>query len=141
MWPMLKILLTIIQLGLFLLAIFLSIANMDERYNRNKTTTNTYQASLSDIEFPVKFSILIYPGFSEEYLALVGYDNPEEYFSGNYGNEDPDGQFSWNYGWTGHSQFAATVSGIRDKMNFFFNNFFHFKKLLRISACLQFQIY
>ena len=127
MWPKLKVLLTIIQLGLFLLAIFLSIANMDERYNRNKTTTNTYQASLSDIKFPVKFSILIFPGFSEENLALLGYANPEDYFSGNYGNEDSDSHFSRNYGWTGHSEFGATVSGICHKMNFLLLHFFIFR--------------
>ena len=81
---------------------------MEERYNRNKTTTNTYQASLSDIKFPVKFSILIYPGFVEENLALFGYANPEDYFSGNYGND----HFSRKFGWTGHSEFGSTVSGI-----------------------------
>ena len=111
MWSMQKQVLAVIELGLFLLAIALSIANMDERYNTNKTTTKTDHVSLSDIEFPVKFSIVIYPGFSEEALALFGYANPEDYFSGYYGIEDPDGNFSRNYGWTGYSEFGANVSG------------------------------
>ena len=120
MWPKLRILLTLIQLGLFLLAIILSIANMEERYNRNKTTTETYQTSLSDIKFPLKLSILIYPGFSEENLAKFGYDNPENYFSGIYGKEDPDNNLSMTYGWRGQSKFDATVSGKRKpKMNLF----------------------
>ena len=113
---MLKQALTIIELGLFLLAIVLSIANMNERSNTNKTTTKTSQVSLSDIEFPLKLSVLINPGFAEEELRKFGYDNLEDYFSGQFGNKDrDDDSMPPRFGWVSHAEFGVTngtVSGI-----------------------------
>ena len=43
---------------LFLLAMGLSIYNIDDRYYTNKTTTITERALLKDILFPLKLSIL-----------------------------------------------------------------------------------
>ena len=123
MLSILKILLTVIELGFFLLAIALSIANMNERYNTNKTTTKTEQVSLSDIEFPLKLSILINPGFAEEDLAKFGYDDLDDYFSGKFGNQDPgkDEAKPVRYGWAGHTEYGrsfGTVSGINNKIGF-----------------------
>ena len=118
---MLKQVLTIIELGLFLLAIVLSIANMNERYNTNKTTTKTSQVSLSDIEFPLKLSILINPGFAEEELRKFGYDNLEDYLSGQFEYQD-----RVSFGWARHTEYGVTignVSGIKKKC-FWLNIFF-----------------
>ena len=125
---MLEYVLTIIELGFFLLAIVLSIANMNERYNTNKTTTTTSEVSLSDIEFPLKLSILINPGFAEEELKKFGYDNLDDYFSGRFGYEDFDGYFSGKdqlmpvrFGWASHTEYGlttGTASGINRKKLF-----------------------
>ena len=120
---MLKYVLTIFELGFFLLAIFLSIANINVRYNTNKTTTTTSLQHLSDIEFPLKLSFLINPGFAEEELDKFGYDNPDDYFSGRFGYEDEDeypdpGQdqsMPVRFGWASHTEdglTTGTVSGI-----------------------------
>ena len=136
MWSMQKQVLAVIELGLFLLAIFLSIANMNVRYNTNKTTTKTHQVSLSDIEFPLKFSILINPGFAEEDLAKFGYDDLDDYFSGKFGNEDPgkDESMPVRYGWAGHTEYGrtfGTVSGINNKISFL-GKFSHLQGFFRI---------
>ena len=112
MWAISKQLLKIFELGLFILAIILSIANMDERYNTNKTTTKTYQASLSEIEFPLKLSILINPGFAQEDLAIFGYEEPNDYFAGRGQTQS----LPISFGWAGHSEYGGvigTVSGIK----------------------------
>ena len=114
MWAISKQLLKIFELGLFILAIFLSIANINERYNTNKTTTKTYQASLSEIEFPLKLSILINPGFAQEDLAIFGYEEPNDYFAG----RGQSGPKSYGYGWVGHSEYGGvigSVSGIKQQ--------------------------
>ena len=80
MKPLIKTLLSIFKLGLFLLAIILSILNMDERYNKNKTTTRFRNVDLSKIVFPLKFSILINPGFIEDNLWKTGYASVGSYF-------------------------------------------------------------
>ena len=71
MWSNIKNLLTFIKLGLFLLAIVLSIANINERFNSNKTTSTSYIADLASVDFPLKISVLINPGFKFKELDHV----------------------------------------------------------------------
>jgi len=101
-----RTLLTALKLGLFLLAIILSILNMDDRYNTNRTTTMTWSVDLSEILFPLKFSILINPGFVEDNFKKAGYKDEADYFHGLISSE------SQTYlGWVGNRT-LATVAGI-----------------------------
>ena len=106
MWHVLKIVLTIFKIGLFLLAIMLSLANIDDRYNKNKTTTRTSLVDLKDIKFPLKFSILVHPGFDPNLLRTAGYNNPTGYFAGR--SMYQDGVF----GWAGHSKEGEPISSV-----------------------------
>ena len=104
-----KILLQLFKTGLFLLAIVLSILNVYERFYTNKTTTKTQYVDLSEIEFPLKFSFLITPGFVEDNLKKVGYYNEGNYFMGVIGQNDT------NLGWAGNTseeKNTGSVSGI-----------------------------
>ena len=106
MKPHVKTVLTIFKLGLFLLAIILSILNMDDRYNTNKTTTRTWSVDHSEILFPLKFSILINPGFVEDNLKNAGYEETENYFRGDISPENQT-----YLGWAGNRP-MSTVAGI-----------------------------
>ena len=100
-------LLTVFKLGLFLLAIILSILNIDDRYNTNKTTTTTWSVDHSEIFFPLNFSILITPGFVEDNLKKAGYEGIVSYFSGIIASENQ----TYNRGWAGKMP-NVTVAGI-----------------------------
>ena len=88
--------LTFIKLGLFLLAIGLSIANINERFNSNKTTSTSHIADLAIMDFPLKISVLINPGFKFKELERVGYWEGH-YFSGVSKYNDS------HIGWAGHT--------------------------------------
>ena len=116
MKPLVKTLLSIFKLGLFLLAVILSILNMDERYNTNKTTTKTWNMDLSEIFFPLKFSLLINPGFVKEKLEHAGYQSDynvvENYFRGEISSES---EHQGSLGWAGNT--LGTVSGIKQHID------------------------
>ena len=66
---------------------------------------------LSEILFPLKFSLLINPGFVEEKLIKAGYYSEESYFMGaGVGSS----LHQINLGWAGHTtegKTMGTVSG------------------------------
>ena len=101
MWSNIKNLLTFIKLGLFLLAIVLSIANINERFNSNKTTSTSYIADLASVDFPLKISVLINPGFKFKELSRVGYWE-RSYFNGLSKYNDS------HIGWAGHTRKGGT---------------------------------
>ena len=112
MWPILKTVLTIIKLGLFLLAIGLSIANINERYNSNKTTATSSIVDLASIEFPLKISVLINPGFSSEEIRNAGYRDGFYYFSGlsKFDHEKS------HIGWAGHTADGGNVDNVTGRI-------------------------
>ena len=74
--------LKILNLSLFLLAVCLTIWNINQRFNTNKTTTFTNNERLEQIPFPLKISILINPGLDLSKLDEVGYSTVGSYISG-----------------------------------------------------------
>ena len=103
--------LSIIKFGLIILAICLSISNMHDSYSTNKTTTTSKYVFLKDIVFPLKFSILISPGFNEASLDDVGYDSSSSYFQGKSKHE-PEKHF----GWAGHTPQGTTVGNVSGQL-------------------------
>merc|ERR1712208_217147 len=74
--------LNILNFSLFLLAICLTIWNINQRYNTNKTTTFINHETLEEIVFPLIFSILINPGFDHSKLVEMGYSSDSNYILG-----------------------------------------------------------
>ena len=99
------------KFGLIILAICLSISNMHDSYSTNKTTTTSKYVFLKDIVFPLKFSILISPGFNETSLDEVGYNSTLSYFLGRskYAPEK-------HFGWGGHTQQGTTAGNVSGKL-------------------------
>ena len=90
MCPTLGSLITIFKLSFFLLAICLTILNINERYNTNKISVSTYAVDRSTIDFPISFSIIVNPGlkdlFSNGYWAhpTSGYYRGESKFDNDH---------------------------------------------------------
>ena len=104
---LIKTVLTILKLGLFLLAGILGILNMDDRYNTNKTTTRTWNLDISEIMFPLKFSILINPGYIEDNLRKIGYRHVFDYFEGVITSENQT-----SLGWAGKTTDGRTIGTV-----------------------------
>ena len=108
-------LLRYLNLCMILLAIFLSILNIDERYGTNKTTTTITNQGIQDLKFPLKLSILVNPGIEKEQLRDVGYDEYESnagYYLG-VAKEDLQGlQLSW----AGHSKEDEVFGNVSGKL-------------------------
>ena len=140
---------SIIKFVLIILAICLSISNMHDSYSTNKTTTTSKYVFLKDIVFPLKFSILITPGFNETSLDEVGYNSTLSYFLGRskYAPEK-------HFGWAGHTPQGTTVGNVSGQLFLYLQTYScsgstsHFQIFLKgilnvennkffISPCLQ----
>ena len=110
--------LNILNVSLFLLAVCLTIWNINQRFNTNKTTTFTNNERLEQIPFPLKFSILINPGFDLSKLDEVGYSHAGSYLFG---------VNKWKknrIGWAGLNEDGSTVGNVSGKfLTFFFISF------------------
>ena len=106
MWSTLKTVSTILKLVFFLLAIGLSIANIHSSFYSNKTTTSTSIVNISSIEFPLKISIFVYPGFIlSNYTGYYDFD-PAYFFSG-------VSRFGMSrIGWAGHTEQGGTLGTV-----------------------------
>ena len=100
-----KKVLKVVNLLFFLLAIVLSIFNIHQRFFTNQTTDHTTNVDLQDIQFPLRFSILVNPGFSQNNLWSAGYYNPYSYFRGT-------SRFGGKMGWAGHNSEGGTVGSV-----------------------------
>ena len=101
--------LNILNVSLFLLAIWLTIWNTNKRFFTNKTTTFTNNEGLEQTPFPLKFSFLINPGFDPSKLHEMGYSSASYYISGIN---------KWNMtciGWAGLSEDGSTVGNVSGK--------------------------
>ena len=101
--------LNILNVSFFLLAIILTIWNINERFYTNKTTTLTSSEKLEQIQFPLKISFLINPGFDASKLTEVGYSSPRGYILG---------QSIWDkahIGWAGFTEDGSTVNNVSGK--------------------------
>ena len=96
--------------SLFLLAICLTIWNIHERFNTNKTTTFTNNEKLEQIQFPLKFSILINPGFHLSKLNEMGYLSAFHYMFGINKWGKP------RMGWAGLTENGATIGNVSGKI-------------------------
>ena len=76
---------------------------MDERFYSNKTTTKTQNVDLSEVQFPLKFSFLMNPGFVEDNLKKAGYCYERNYFMGVISNTCEIGKNDMNLGWAGNT--------------------------------------
>ena len=92
--------LDILNFSLFLLAICLTIWNINQRYNTNKTTT------IINHVFPLKFSILINPGFDHSKLVEMGYSSDSNYILGVNRLGIPQ------QGWAGHSKEGSPIGNV-----------------------------
>ena len=102
--------LTFFKFFLFSLAICLSISNMNERYNTNKTTTTTQHSDLSYMAFPLKVSVLVNPGFDQEELKAAGYESASGYFMGRSKYKKKN-----HFGWAGHTPEGGTIGNVSGK--------------------------
>ena len=102
--------LDILNVSLFLLAICLTIWNINQRFNTNKTTSITNHEKLEEIVFPLKFSLLIYPGFDQSKLVEVGYRSPSPYIIGENRFGRPQ------IGWAGHTKAGSTLGNVSGKL-------------------------
>jgi hypothetical protein len=111
MFLRLRSVLTFFKLSFFLLAICLTILNINDRYNTNKTTVTTYAVDLSKVDFPVSFSLIVSPGFKDMALQTNGYEDGIEYFGG-------QSRFSEDhYGWAGHTEEGGIISSVSGNTN------------------------
>ena len=109
MWFTLKTVLTILKLIFFLLAIGLSIANIHSSFYSNKTTTSTSIVNISSIQFPLKISIFVYPGFIlSNYTGYYDFD-PAYFFSG---VSRFSGRGKSRIGWAGHTEQGGTLGTV-----------------------------
>ena len=102
--------LDILNVSLFLLAICLTIWNINQRFNTNKTTTITNHEKLEEIVFPLKFSLLIYPGFDQSKIVEVGYNGPSPYIIGENRFGRPQ------IGWAGHTEAGSIIGNVSGKL-------------------------
>ena len=102
--------LDILNVSLFLLAICLTIWNINQRFNTNKTTTITNHEKLEEIVFPLKFSFLINPGFDQSKIVEVGYNSPSLYINGENIFGRPQ------IGWAGHTKAGSTIGNVSGKL-------------------------
>merc|ERR1712208_12838 len=102
--------LNILNFSLFLLAICLTIWNINQRYNTNKTTTFINHETLEEIVFPLKFSILINPGFDHSKLVEMGYSSDSGYILGVNRLGIPQ------QGWAGHSKEGSPIGNVSGKL-------------------------
>ena len=103
--------LDILNVSLFLLAIYLTIWNINQRFNTNKTTSITNHEKLEEIVFPIKFSFLINPGYDQSTLVEVGYSSPSGYIMGVNKFGTPQ------LGWAGHSKAGSTIGNVSGKLD------------------------
>ena len=101
--------LNILNVFLFLLAICLTIWDIHERFNTNKTTTLTSNEKLEQIQFPLKLSFLINPGFDLSKLNDMGYSTVELYISG-------VNNFKTQIGWAGFTEDGSTIWNVSGKL-------------------------
>ena len=80
---------------------------MNVRYNTNKTTTTTRHAHLSELAFPLKFSLLVNPGFDEIKLNESGYESASGYFMGRSAYKKKT-----HFGWAGHTAEGRTIGNV-----------------------------
>ena len=113
MFPKLRSVLTFFKLSFFLLAICLTILNINERYNTNETTAATNAVDMAKVDFPISFSIIVNPGFTRAYLSK-GYLNIDDYFLGLGGFRDE------HYGWAGHTEEGGIISTVAGNIKFRF---------------------
>ena len=102
--------LTLLNAFLFLLAICLTLWNIHERFNTNKTTTFTNNQKLEHIPFPLKFSILINPGFHLSQLKKLGYQSSNSYIFGINKWGKP------RIGWAGLTEDGAAIGNVSGKI-------------------------
>ena len=102
--------LTILNLILFLLAVCLTLWNIHERFNTNKTTTSTKNEKVEHIQFPLKFSILINPGFHLSQLKTLGYQSSNSYIFGINKWGKP------RIGWAGLTEDGAAIGNVSGKI-------------------------
>ena len=98
--------LDILNVSLFLLAICLTIWNINQRYNTNKTTSITTHEKLEEIVFPLKFSLLINPGFDQSKIVEMGYPSSALYINGENIFGRPQ------IGWAGHTKAGSTIGNV-----------------------------
>ena len=103
--------LNILNVFLFLLAICLTIWNIHERFYTNKTTTLTSNEKLEQIQFPLKFSFLINPGFDHSKLDEMGYPSADFYIGG-FNKWDKT-----HIGWAGLTEDGSTVGNVSGKFS------------------------
>ena len=102
--------LSILNTSFFLLAICLTIWNINERFNTNKTTTFTNEEKLDHILFPLKFTVLVNPGFDLAKLKEVGYSAVGLYISGKDKWGGP------HIGWAGHTEDGSIIGNVSGKL-------------------------
>ena len=113
MCPTLGSLITLFKLSFFLLAICLTILNINERYNTNKISVSTYAVDRSKIDFPISFSIIVNPGLKD--LFSNGYSYWEHPTSGYYRGESKFGNA--HFGWAGHTKEGGIISNVSGNIN------------------------
>ena len=91
------------------MAIILTIWNVHERFNTNKTTTITKNEKLDRIKFPLKFLILINPGFDQSKLDEVGYSSAGHYIIGKLKRGRS------HIGWAGLTEDGLTMGNVSGK--------------------------
>ena len=101
--------LNIVNVYLFLLAISLTIWNIHERFNTNKTTTLASNEKLEQIQFPLKLSFLINPGFDHLKLDEFGYSKAGTYI---WGVNKYDKTL---IGWAGLTEDGSTIGNVSGK--------------------------
>ena len=102
--------LSILNVSLFLLAICLTIWNINQRFNTNKTTVYNNKEKLGQISFPLKFSFLVNPGFELSKLNALGYSTAGHYICGVNKWGKPQ------IGWAGFTKNGSTIGNVSGKL-------------------------